>query len=64
MTSPVIGAVSPKIKFAFPPQNIQFAGFTPLSKYTFVNQSIGCNEPDEGQFDIPRTTSFFCMEQP
>lgn len=24
-----IGAVSPKIRFAFPPQNIQFAGFTP-----------------------------------
>lgn len=58
MTSPVIGAVSPKIKFAFPPQNIQFAGFTPLSKYTLRNQSIGYNEPDEGQFDIPRTTSF------
>lgn len=24
-----IGAVSPKIRFAFPPRNIQFAGFTP-----------------------------------
>lgn len=55
--SPKIGAVSPKIKFAFPPQNIQFAGFTPLSKYTLRNQAIGYNEPDEGQFDIPQKTS-------
>lgn len=55
--SPKIGAVSPKIKFAFPPQNIQFAGFTPLSKYTLRNQAIGYNEPDEGQFDIPQKTN-------
>ena len=33
-----IGAVSPKIRFAFPPQNIQFAGFTPLSAITIRNE--------------------------
>ncbi|OKZ17362.1 MAG: glycosyl transferase [Butyricimonas synergistica] len=57
-SSPVIGAVSPKIKFAFPPQHIQFAGFTPLSKYTLRNRTIGYNETDEGQFDIPQETSY------
>lgn len=58
MSSPYIGAVSPKIKFAYPPRNIQFAGFTPLSKYTLRNRAIGYNKPDEGQFDTPQATNF------
>ena len=57
-SSSVIGAVSPKIKFAFPPQHIQFSGFTPLSKYTLRNRTIGYNETDEGQFDIQQETSY------
>ena len=56
-SSPNIGGVSPKIKFAFPPQHIQFAGFTPLSKYTLRNRAIGYNEADEGQFDAPQETN-------
>ena len=36
-----IGAVSPKIRFAFPPQNIQFAGFTSLSAITIRNEMTG-----------------------
>ena len=55
---PSIGAVSPKIKFAYPPYNIQFAGFTPMSKYTLRNQSIGYNEADTRQYDIAQPTSF------
>ena len=58
ISSPEIGAVSPKIKFAFSPRNIQFAGFTPLSKYTLRNRAIGYDEPDEGQFDLARKTNF------
>ena len=38
---PEIGGVSPKIRFAFPPQNIQFAGYTPLSSITLRNEGIG-----------------------
>lgn len=57
-SNPNIGAVGPKIKFAFSPQNIQFAGFTPLSKYTLRNRAIGYNEPDKGQYDASRPTSF------
>jgi len=51
-----MAAVSPKIRFAFPPQNIQFAGYTPLSKYTMRNKLIGFDEPDLGQYNIPRLT--------
>lgn len=53
-----IGAVSPKIRFAFPPRNIQYAGFTPMTRYTLRNHSIGFNEADQGQYDIPCPTSF------
>lgn len=55
---PDTGAVSPKIRFAFPPQHIQFAGFTPLSKFTLRNYSIGYNEEDCGQYDTPHSTPF------
>lgn len=55
---PEIGAVSPKIRFAFPPQNIQFAGFTPLSSITLRNSSIGFGHPDDGGFDTPHPTPY------
>ena len=57
-SSPVIGAVSPKIKFAFPPQHIQFAGFTPLSQITLRNHMLGFDCPDDGTFDTPHTTPY------
>jgi len=52
----IMAAVSPKIRFAFSPQNIQFAGYTPLTKFTIRNKLIGFNEPDLGQYNIPRLT--------
>lgn len=55
---PEAAAVSPKIKFAVAPRNIQFAGFTPLTKYTLRNKGIGYNEPDHGQYDTPAPTAF------
>ena len=57
-THPKIGAVSPKIRFAHSPSYIQFAGFTPMGRYTLRNRSIGFNEPDQGQFDTPHNTAF------
>lgn len=53
-----IGAVSPKIRFAFPPKNIQFAGFTPLSAITIRNEVIGYGCPDDGTFDTAHTTPY------
>lgn len=55
---PSIAAVSPKLKFATPPQNIQYAGFTQLTKYSIRNHGIGYNEPDRGQYDTPKPTAF------
>lgn len=53
-----IGAVSPKIKFAFTPRNIQFAGYIPLSRITLRNALIGFGETDNGQFDTPIRTPY------
>lgn len=55
---PEIGGVSPKIRFAFPPQNIQFAGFTPLSRITLRNHMLGFGCPDNGAFDTPHPTPY------
>ena len=55
---PEIGAASPKIRFAFPPQNIQFAGFTPLSPIALRNKGIGFGCPDDGTFDTPCPTPY------
>ena len=50
---PEIGGVSPKIRFAFPPQHIQFAGFTPLSRITLRNHMLGFGCPDDGKYATP-----------
>lgn len=51
--NPQMGGLSPKICFAWEPQLIQFAGFTPLSKVTLRNEVIGYNQKDNGLFDKP-----------
>ena len=53
---PSIAAVSPKILFAKPGNTIQFAGYTPLTKYTLRNDIIGIDQPDDGRWDIPMPT--------
>lgn len=53
-----IGGVSPKICFAYPPQHIQYAGFTDMSSITLRNKSIGFDEEDKGQCDISSATPF------
>lgn len=57
-SQPEIGAVSPKIRFAFLPQHIQFAGYTELSKITMRNEPIGMDCPDDGRFDTPRPSPY------
>ena len=57
-SSPTIGVVCPKIKFAWGSNPIQFTGYTPLSKITVRNQSIGFGEEDEGQYDTPHPTPY------
>lgn len=53
-----IGAVSPKIRFAFSPQHIQFAGYTQLSNITMRNESIGMGHPDDGSFETPHPSPY------
>lgn len=56
--SPQTGAVSPKIMYYDAPELIQYAGFTPICRYTGRNQLIGAMEEDRGQHDKARTTAF------
>ena len=55
---PSIGAVCPKIRFWAPPQAIQFAGYTPLTRVTLRNALIGFGQPDDGTFDTPHETPY------
>lgn len=57
-SNPQIGMICPKIRFGYDARNIQFAGFTPLSSITLRNKSIGYNEPDRGQYDVPHPTPY------
>ena len=53
-----IGMVCPKIRFAWGNNPIQFAGYTPLSRFTMRNRSIGFGETDKGQYDTPNSTPY------
>ena len=57
-SSPEIGVVCPKIRFAWDNHPIQFAGYIPLSKITVRNRSIGFGEEDKGQYNIPHSTPY------
>lgn len=53
-----IGIVCPKIRFAWGSYPIQYAGYTPLSKVTVRNQSIGFGEEDKGQYETAHPTPY------
>ena len=57
-SSPAIGIVCPKIRFAWGNNPIQYTGYTPLSKITVRNQSIGFGEEDHGQYDTAHPTPY------
>ena len=57
-SSDKIGVVCPKIRFSWGDNPIQFAGYTPLSKITMRNRSIGFGETDTGQYDTPHSTPY------
>lgn len=57
-SSEKIGMVSPKIRFTWGNQPIQYAGYTPLSHITLRNHSIGCGEEDHEQYDSPHPTPY------
>ena len=53
-----IGIACPKIRFAWDDNPIQFAGYTPLSRFTMRNRSIGFGEEDQGQYDTAHPTPY------
>ena len=57
-SSEAIGVVCPKIRYAWSPQPIQYAGYTPLSRITMRNKAIGCGEIDKRQYDTARPTPY------
>lgn len=57
-SSPQIGIICPKIRFAWGDNPIQFAGYTPLSKITIRNQAIGFGEEDNGQYNTAHLTPY------
>ena len=57
-TDDKIGAVCPKIRFVWGDKPIQYAGYTPLSRYTMRNRSIGFGETDKGQYDTAHPTPY------
>jgi len=56
--NPEIGVVSPKIRYFFTPDTIQYAGFTPINPITIRNNGIGFNEIDHGQYDSDAQTNY------
>lgn len=57
-SSPNIGIVCPKIRFAWANNPIQFAGYSKLSTITVRNYAIGFNEEDQGQYDTAHPTPY------
>ena len=57
-SSPEIGIVCPKIRFAWGNNPIQFTGYTPLSKVTVRNRAIGFGEDDHGQYGTAHPTPY------
>ncbi len=49
--NPSIGMVSPKIKFHWNPELIQYAGYTKMNPYTIRNNSIGYHQKDLDSFN-------------
>jgi len=57
-SSEKIGMVCPKIRFSWGNNPIQYTGYTPLSRFTLRNRSIGFGETDHGQYDLPHPTPY------
>jgi len=53
---PAIGVTSPKIKYFFSPDTIQYAGFNPMNPFTGRTSTVGDKEADKGQYDTPGPT--------
>lgn len=55
---PNIGMVGSKVRFYDHPDTIQFAGATPMTRFTATSHFIGFNTKDTGQFEEARVSPF------
>lgn len=55
-----LGVVSPKIRYFYFPDTIQYAGYTAIHPITVRNIGIGYGEKDLGQYDIDSYTEYAC----
>ena len=53
-----VGMVGSKVRFFDRPEIIQYAGSTPMTRFTATAHFIGFNEKDVGQYDTETVTSF------
>jgi GT2 family glycosyltransferase len=60
VTDPSVGVVSPKIRYFFTPDIIQFAGYTAIHPITIRNHGVGFGEKDNGQYDRDYYTEYSC----
>jgi len=58
LQDPSLGVVSPKIRYFYRPDLIQYAGFTPINPITVRNKGIGFQETDKGQYDKDSYTEY------
>lgn len=61
---PQVGALSPKIKYEYKQDMIQYAGYMPMHPVRISNHIIGYNQKDEGQYNVAHATAFLhgaCM---
>lgn len=58
LSDPMIGMVSPKIKFFQQPNVIQYAGYNAINPFTGRNSAIGNKEEDKGQHDTAGYTCY------
>src|SRR5574344_586111 len=58
LSSPKIAGASPKILSARDGNTIQYAGYTPLSKITMRNKTVGLNERDTGRYNVAHAVPY------
>lgn len=58
-SSPKIAGASPKILYSRDSKTIQYAGYTPLTKITLRNKTIGLDEIDCGKYDTAHSVPYF-----
>jgi GT2 family glycosyltransferase len=59
-STPVIGMISPLIKYFADKSLIQYAGYTPMNYYTCRNSCIGLREKDTGQYNHITAPTAYC----